>query len=171
MILPLGLVFSGLIDALILGTELCSCQISRVELPLHCCHLNSGLTFEEDERMGERMMTGVMMAVCLQRRSHQDVCSLLGGAELLVRGEHLLEEWVEEPDCVGEASAVCSSSSWAQTKLAWYPPLPLGPRAPHCMSNLPCCASQACCPQSRSCLTGSRRGEGPFPGLRRGQKG
>lgn len=39
--------------------------------------------------------------------------------------------------------------------------------APHSRNNLPCCASPACCPQSRSCQTESHKDAGSFHALRK----
>lgn len=44
------------------------------------------------------------------------------------------------------------------------------PTALRCRNNLPCCASPACCPQSRSCQTASRKGAGSSHALRGGER-
>lgn len=44
------------------------------------------------------------------------------------------------------------------------------PTALRCRNNLPCCASPACCPQSRSCQTVSRKGAGSSHALREGER-
>lgn len=44
------------------------------------------------------------------------------------------------------------------------------PTALRCRNNLPCCASPACCPQSRSCQTASRKGAGSSHALREGER-